>query len=459
VLDMEEFYKHRRQQKLLEKIRDEAQRNFDPRSEAEIIREREQRKIKQRMENLDKNDPKYKAFNSNLKAKNFFLWIKQTWLPKSKFRNFFFVALLVGGLALISVGPVYVYGQVNALLSGSDEVYWETKGYKNPIVGNPEKAERKDWVFQDTPRERFLRVLGFGSDWMTQRPMEERLKFWDWPWEDWIMYDLNPTSYRHREFDIPTSYITNPQFKNAQICPDCWRMVLYSCVFMTAMLVTSTFKWFPIFAGFIATIQLGWGNTGNDPVSYFLATLFGLPDFITGNKQNLSSTPRKIDYLRSIESGDFTDKNWLVWKYSFQRRKTIPKLDRFLYTGLWSKAVMAGERHKYEMEIEHYIYSMAEIDEHVRNMEPEMRRAVNADDWEYGRDYPLVECINMINSRALTDKKYSKGRRGEKILKTTSSDSGISTETTEEREIDIFMKSLEAKFQEAEAKKSEIIFV
>ena len=242
VLDMEEFYKHRRQQMLLEKIRDEAKRNFDPRAgkffflnhtlllwppalltrqiiliklvkEAEIIREREQRKIKQRMENLDKNDPKYKAFNSNLKAKNFFLWIKQTWLPKSKFRNFFFVALLVGGLALIAVGPVYMYGQVNALLSGSDEVYWETKGYKNPIVGNPEKAERKDWVFQDTPRERFLRVLGFGSDWMTQRPMEERLKFWDWPWEDWIMYDLNPTSHRHREFDIPTSYITNPQFK------------------------------------------------------------------------------------------------------------------------------------------------------------------------------------------------------------------------------------------------------
>ena len=177
-----------------------------------------------------------------------------------------------------------------------------------------------------------------------------------------------------------------------------------------------------------------------------------MPDFITGNKQNLSSTPRKNDFLRSIESGDFTDKNWLVWKYSFQRKKTIPKLDTFLDRFLWSKAVMAGERHKYEMEIEHYIYSMAEIDEHVRNMEPEMRRAVAADDWEYGRDYPLVECINMINSRALTDKKYSKGRRGEKILKTTSSDSGISTETTEEREIDIFMKSLEAKFQEAEAK-------
>ena len=32
VLDMEEFYKHRRQQMLLEKIRDEAKRNFDPRA-------------------------------------------------------------------------------------------------------------------------------------------------------------------------------------------------------------------------------------------------------------------------------------------------------------------------------------------------------------------------------------------------------------------------------------------
>ena len=187
------------------------------------------------------------------------------------------------------------------------------------------------------------------------------------------------------------------------------------------------------------------------------ATLFGLPDFITGNKQTVlegfSSVSRKLDFLPSMESGDWTDKNWVVWKYSFQRSSLIPKFDKTINLGLWSKASMAGQRHSFEMEIEHYIYSMAEIDDHVRNMEPEMRLACNATEWEYGRDYPLVEIVNMINSRALTDKKYSKGRRYENIIKNTSLETaGKTTEHNEEREIDIFMKSLEAKFQEAEAK-------
>ena len=154
-----------------------------------------------------------------------------------------------------------------------------------------------------------------------------------------------------------------------------------------------------------------------------------------------------------MESGDWTDKNWVVWKYSFQRRTIIPRVDTFINSGLWSKAVMAGQRYHYEMEMEHYIYSMAEIDEHVRKMEPEMRLACRATEWEYGRDYPLVELVNMINSRALTDKKYAKGRRDENIIKNTALEtSGNTIEHNEEREIDIFMKSLEAKFQEAEAK-------
>lgn len=78
---------------------------------------------------------------------------------------------------------------------------------------------------------------------------------------------------------------------------------------------------------------------------------------------------------------------------------------------------------------------------------------VKATDWEYGRDYPVNEIINMINSRALTDKRYSKGQRGQTSLKNSSPNSGTSPEEiTEDQEIDIFMKSLEAKFKEAEAK-------
>ena len=94
-----------------------------------------------------------------------------------------------------------------------DKVYWENPDYKNPIVGNPEKAERKDWVFHDTPLQRLIRILGFGSDWMTQLPIEERIQFWDWPWQDWWMYDLMPMPHNQREYDIPNSYITSPQFK------------------------------------------------------------------------------------------------------------------------------------------------------------------------------------------------------------------------------------------------------
>ena len=147
--------------------------------------------------------------------KDAFLWMKQKWLPKSKFRFLIIGSYIMLGIALISLGPVYFYGKLKVLLGmeSTDEMYWEKKEYKNPIVGNPAKAERKDWVFQDTPRERFARIFGFGSDWMTELPTEERLKFWDWPWEDWVMYDAFPGSHRHREFDIPTSYITNPEFK------------------------------------------------------------------------------------------------------------------------------------------------------------------------------------------------------------------------------------------------------
>lgn len=204
-------------------------------------------------------------------------------------------------------------------------------------------------------------------------------------------------------------------------------------------------------------VNLGWGNTGNDPFSYVYATFFGLPDFSTGNKQIglqdiLTTTSRKSDFLPSMESGDYTDKNWLVWKYAWQRRVLIPYHDYNLWLGLWSKPVMAGQRHSCEMELEHYIYSMAEIDEHVRNMTPEMKIQIKATDWEYGRDYPVNEIINMINTRALTDKRYSKGQRGQTNVKNPSLNSETSPEVTEEQEIDIFMKSLEAKFKEAEAK-------
>ena len=192
-------------------------------------------------------------------------------------------------------------------------------------------------------------------------------------------------------------------------------------------------------------------------MSYAYASLFALPDFVTGNKQiglqdMLSQTSKKADFLPSIESADYTDKNWLVWKYGWQRRVLIPYHDSNLSLGLWSKPVMAGQRHSCEMELEHYIYSMAEIDEHVRNMTPEMKVQIKATDWEYGRDYPINEIINMINSRALTDKRYSKGQRGQTSLKNQSTNSETSSETSEDQEIDIFMKSLEAKFKEAEEK-------
>ena len=135
----------------------------------------------------------------------------------------------------------------------------------------------------------------------------------------------------------------------------------------------------------LAMVNLGWGNTGNDPFSYIYASFFALPDFVTGNKQigmqdMLSSTSKQADFLPSIESGDYTDKNWLVWKYSWQRRVLIPYHDTYLWLGLWSKPVMAGQRHSCEMELEHYIYSMAEIDEHVRNMPEEMKVQMKAKD-------------------------------------------------------------------------------
>ena len=147
--------------------------------------------------------------------KNFYDWIKKTWLPKSKFRYFIIGPIVIILLSCTTLGPVYVYGHAKKFLTGdeSDQVYWENPNYKNPIVGNPEKAERKDWVFHDTPKQRLIRILGFGSDWMTQLPIEERIQFWEWPWADWWMYDLLPMPHNQREYDIPTSYITNPQFK------------------------------------------------------------------------------------------------------------------------------------------------------------------------------------------------------------------------------------------------------
>jgi len=450
---MDDFHKHRRQQKIFEKISEDAKKNFDPRTEAEIQADYMKQQRKTRMP----NESRFEKLIV-LPVKNFFQWIKQTWLPKSKFRYLIIGPIVIIFTSLVTLGPVYVYGQVKAFLGvGSDQLYWETKSYKNPIIGNREKAERKDWVFQDTPMERLTRIFGFGSDWMTQLPIEERIQFWDWPWEDWYMYDLMPMPHNQREYDVPTSYITNTQFKNAQICPDCWRVMLYSSVVLTTLFWVSTFKWFFVIASGIAMVNLGWGNTGNDPFSYIYASFFGLPDFITGNKQiglqdMLSSTSKKADFLPSIESGDYTDKNWLVWKYGWQRRVLIPYHDKNLWLGLWTKAVMAGQRHSLEMELEHYIYSMAEIDEHVRNMSPEMKVEMKATDWDFGRDFPVNEIINMINTRALTDKRYAKGQRGQINLNNPSLNSETSSETSEDQEIDIFMKSLEAKFKEAEAK-------
>jgi len=452
--NMDDFHKHRRQQRILEQISIDAKKNFDPRTETQIKADQ----MKQRRAKREEGGREYNFTRTFLlPLEDFYQWLKQTWLPKSKFRYFIIGPIVFIAIYLVSLGPVYAYGQVKALLGiGTDEVYWETKSYKNPIVGNREKADRQDWVFQDTPRERFGRIFGLGSDWMTELPFEERIQFWDWPWEDWLMYDVFPMPHNQREFDIPTSYITNPQFKNAQICPDCWRVMLYSCLFLTTLFWVTTFKYFPMIGAFIAMLNLGWGNTGNDPFSYVYASLWGTPDFITGNKQvglqnMFSSTTQKNDYLPSIETGDYTDKNWLVWKYSWQRRNLIPYFDKYINLGFWSKPVMAGQRHSCEMETEHYIYSMAEIDDHVRNnMTQELKIQMKATDWEYGRDYPMNEIINMINTRALTDRKYGKGQRDQTKVKNPTSE--LSPGTTEDQEIENFMKSLEAKFQEAEAK-------
>ena len=241
--NLDDFHKHRRKQKIMEEISEDAKKNFDSRtgkflripptmgemarkifgflSARDIIEKLAKEAqiqadyMKQQRKNAQPSPLKNWIKIWKTPVKNSYDWIKKTWLPKSKFRFFIIGPIVIILLSCTTLGPVYVYGHVKKILTGddSDTVYWENPNYKNPIVGNPEKAERKDWVFHDTPKQRLLRCIGLGSDWMTQLPIEERIQFWEWPWVDWWMYDLLPMPHNQREYDIPTSYITNPQFK------------------------------------------------------------------------------------------------------------------------------------------------------------------------------------------------------------------------------------------------------
>jgi len=446
------FQKHRHQQ-LINEIKREAETEFDPRTVAEI---RKDEMARRRMISLKKNESLQNLEN----IKNY---LKNKWIAKSKFRWFIIGPIIIVIVSFFALGPLYVYGSIKSVFDNWDkstkQYFWETEEYKNPIVGNADKAKRQSWVFQDTPVERLARCCGFGSDWMSQLPLEERIRFWEWPWEDWLMYDLMPMPHRKREYDIPISYQSNPQFKNAEICPDCFRVMLYTSLLFLFLFPLSSFKYFGAFFAAAAMTMLGWGTTGNDPFSFMFATLFAMPDFKTGNKQvGLIEGPDiKSQYLPSMESGNYLDKNWLVWKYSYQRRWYIPyfeKLTGDAFIGLvWTKLSMAGQRHSFEMEREHYIYSMKEIDDHVMKMSDDMKRQTGALDWEYGREYPVDEIINIINTRCLNDKKFSRGRRNQTSLQNQQSTGSLqeaTEEVKEEQEIDLFMKSLEEKFKAAE---------
>lgn len=448
------------------KNREKIRREFDPRTPSQVEEDEKRQRFQQlrATENRRMRDhseaSQYARATLNQKVGikriairhkwfSFKQWFWEKYIPYTRFRVLFALCfpILFGSIMLT---PLYIYNY----FIGEEKPIWETSIYKNRYVYNEALSNRTSWMFQDSPYKTLLRCFGFGSDWMTQMEWNERIKFFDWPWEDWFMFQLSPVNIRKREFNVDPALMASLELKSAQICPDCWRTLLYTSTVITMMALRNApvIKMFSMFGMAVAMGGLGYASSTRNILNKPISILFGTPDVLTGNRwaSFLNGQETDSDHLPAIESGDFKDKNWLAWRYQFQRDVDLTRLRGSIRIGFFTQMQMASQRYSYENEREFYIFSMEEIDDHVRDMSEPMKKALGLLNWEYGRKYPVDELIDMIEAECLG----TKFLKGERYKNRFSEITPEPSKTTEENEIELYMKSLEAKFKDANKNKS-----
>jgi len=278
-------------------------------------------------------------------------------------------------------GAGFLLHAAQKVIKENEETFKKAKPYKecaNPYLYENTKHYRElDWP------SIVLKGFGFGDDWMRELDWESRLNISNWPWWTWFEYNFVPWRWvwhvEHEDLDRST----NNALYNAEICPDCYRVVSACCftfLFLRWTLVGLAFNisnsllalvLVSNFMGLVAGnsngwIFEGWMASGGPTCDGAVAT---------NDHRDLAFTAKDIAHKR--------------WRYGMEQT----------WTSMIPHQMCLQQIKHFEWIHAQRLLSMQKVDEYVSRLTEKERKNLGITHWEYGRDFPEVEQIYHIKTQ------------------------------------------------------------